>query len=114
MPTPPVCEPIRLVNVPLVLWAVAVAALSAAYLPSGRQWVWAGFAVAAITAGLGIWGLRSGQWIRPLFASLYVLAIGCVAAGPLTDLDAYPVAGIVCLTVLSVGATIVHQLGRRT
>lgn len=114
MPSTDRPEPIRLVNFSLLLWALGIVGLCVPYALEGEPWVFAGFGLAAVTAGLAIRGLRRGEWIRPLFASLYVLALACIAAGPLAESDVWPAVGIVCVTVLSVGGTILHRLGPRS
>jgi peptidoglycan/LPS O-acetylase OafA/YrhL len=106
-------EPLRLVNFSLLLWGLVLIGLSVPFAFDGKSWVVAPFAVGGITAGLGVFGLRRREWVRPLFAALYLLAIGCVVVGPLTDIDIYPAAGCISLCVLSVGSAILHRLGPR-
>lgn len=105
--------PTRLVNWSLILWGLALAAIPFVRIRELPPWVWLGWGVAAANIGIGIWGLWRGRWLGPMFAALYLLAICLVAAGPLTGVDIYPAAGVLCLTVLSVGAAILHRLGRR-
>ena len=111
--TTPVPPPIRLVNWTLIAWGVALAAMPLGALDRMPSWIWVAFGLGAVNLGIGIYGLRRRCWLGPMFAALYIVAFGLVAVGPLTGVDVYPTTGFLCLTVLSVGAAILHRLGPR-
>ena len=103
--------PIRLVGWILIVWGLAIAAIPLARLAELPNWSWLAWGIAAVNLGLGVWALRRRRWLEPMFAALYLLAFAMVAVGPLTSLDIYPTAGVICLCVLSVGAAILHRMG---
>ena len=73
-------------------------------------WVPVAFAIGGLSLGLAAWGWWRDRWIEPLFVALYLLSLGCVAAGPLTSVDIYPAVGVLGLIVLSVGACVLTRL----
>jgi hypothetical protein len=112
MPDHQTPSPVRLVNWMVILWGLGIAAIPLRRFDVLPTWVWLAWGLAAVTVGLGVWGLRTRRWIVPMFAALYLLAFSLVAAAMLTDLDDYAVAGVICITVLSVGGAILHRLGQ--
>ena len=57
--------------------------------------------------------MRQSQLIDILIERRWLLAFAMIGVGPLTSLDIYPTAGVICLCVLSVGAAILHRMGPR-
>jgi hypothetical protein len=112
MPVPVTTAPTRLLHLPLASWGLVVIAIGLLYLPSGEGWVWAAFGVGGLTIALAVWGWRTGRDAVPLFAAMFVLAVGLVVGGILAESDAYGAAGALLIGVLATGALIVHRLGR--
>ncbi|MCR9245617.1 MAG: hypothetical protein NXI31_11340 [bacterium] len=112
MPPPAESSPVRLVNWTIILWGLAIAATPLSSLDRMPSWIWIAFGAGALNIVIGIVGLRRGAWLGPMFTALYALAFCMVLAGALTGVDAYPTTGVLCLTVLSVGAAILHRMKR--
>jgi hypothetical protein len=105
---------VRLVARALLAWSVFVVAVCGYYITDGSPAGWVGVGVAALTAAVAWWGTRRGLWVEPLLATHYLLAFGCIVAGAVTGIDLYVVGGLVCLTVLGVGVSILARLAPPT